>query len=104
MTVPQPPRTLESLFMALDQIDRILASDAPEAAAALVEAYDGELRSFMDSEAGRSASSQTMQQLLERQQAISDRADALRDKSRQRQSRLNLGGKAARAYLSQGQG
>ncbi|HAI93208.1 MAG TPA: hypothetical protein DCM36_00260 [Xanthomonadaceae bacterium] len=104
MTLPAPPRTLESLFSALDRIDRILASDAPEAAAALVEAYDGELRSFMDSEAGRNASSQTMQQLLERQQAISDRADTLCDKSRQRQSRLNLGGKAARAYLSQGRG
>jgi hypothetical protein len=45
-----------------------------------------------------------MRQLLERQQAISDRADALRDKSRQQQSRLNRGGQAARAYLSQGRG
>lgn len=104
MTVPQPPRTLESLLMALDQIDRVLASDAPEAAAALVEAYDGDLRSFLDTEAGRTAHSHEMKQLLKRQQAISDRADALRDKSRQRQSRLNLGGKAARAYLSQGRG
>jgi flagellar protein FliS len=38
--------------------------------------------------------SRTMRQLLERQQAISDRADALRDKSRQQQSRLNRGGQA----------
>lgn len=102
MTHSGEPRTIESLFSALDRIDGILAGDTPEAAADLVNDYDGELRSFMDSEAGRAAPSQQVSQLLERQRSISDRADALRDKSRQRQSRLNLGGQAARAYLSQG--
>lgn len=104
MTAPPSPCTVESLFATLDQIDRTLAGETPEAAAALVDAYDGDLRSFMDSEAGRAAPSRTMRQLLERQQAISDKADALRDKSRQQQSRLNRGGQAARAYLSQSRG
>lgn len=102
MTTPHPsPSTLESLFSALDKIDRTLASDTPEAATDLVNAYDGELRSFMNSEAGRAASPEKVHQLLERQRAISDRADVLRDRSQQRQSRLHLGGQAARAYLSQ---
>lgn len=93
---------VDALLAALDRIDLALAGDAPESAVALVAAYDKDLRAFMDSDAGRALPPAQMRRLLERQQAISGQADLLRDRSRQQQSRLNIGGRAARAYLSQG--